>query len=177
MSSPARFLSGMAAMACALAALSGTAFAAPSSSTASGAAQAVVLTPLQIAAIDPLSFGQLTRPTAAGTVVLSPAGLITTTGGVLTSTAIAQTGPRGPGTFAVAGEAGRAFSVSLPTVAILRQGSRNMRLSTFRSNWTAGAVFSATRTFALSVGATLHVGANQTTGTYTGSYAVTVTYQ
>jgi hypothetical protein len=177
MSSPARFLSGMAAMACALAALAGTAFAAPSSSSVSGAAQAVILAPLQIAPLAPLSFGQLTRPTAAGTVVMSPAGAITATGGVLTSTAIAQTARRGPGTFAVAGEAGRAFSIALPTVAILRQGSRNMRLSAFRSNWIPGAVFSPTRTFALSVGATLNVGANQTTGTYTGTYAVTVTYQ
>ena len=177
MSPASRFLSGMAAMVCAMASLAGTAFAAPSSSTVSGAAQAVILTPLTIAPIDALSFGQITRPTAAGTVVLSPAGAITTTGGVLTSTAIAQTTRRGPGTFAVVGEAGRAFSVDLPTVVILRQGTRNMRLSALRSNWTPGTVFSASRSFALSVGATLNVGANQTTGTYTGTYAVTVTYQ
>lgn len=164
-------------MACALAALSGTAFAAPSSSTVSGSAQAIILTPLQIAPTDPLSFGQLTRPTAAGTVVMSPSGAITTTGGVLTSTAIAQTAPRGPATFAVVGEAGRAFTIDLPRIAILRRGIRIMLLSAFRSNWTAGAVFSPTRTFPLSVGATLHVGANQTIGTYTGTYAVTVTYQ
>ncbi len=164
-------------MACALAASTGTAFAAPSSSTASGSAQAAILTPLTIVALAPLSFGQITRPTAAGTVVMSPSGAITTTGGVLTSTAIAQTAPRGPGTFAVVGEAGRAFSVDLPTVVILRQGTRNMRLSALRSNWTPGTVFSPTRSFALSVGATLNVGANQTVGTYTGTYAVTVTYQ
>lgn len=172
-----RFLSGMAAMACALAGLTGTAFAAPSSTSLSGSAQASILTPLAIVPIDALSFGQLTRPTAAGTVVLDPSGTITTTGGVVTSTAIAQTATRGPGTFAIVGEAGRLFSIDLPTVAILRQGTRNMRVSAFRSNWTSGAVFSATRTFALSVGATLNVGANQTTGTYTGTYAVTVTYQ
>ncbi|GEO01323.1 hypothetical protein NSE01_31550 [Novosphingobium sediminis] len=143
----------------------------------SGSAQATILTPLTIAPIDALSFGQLTRPTAAGTVVLAPSGAITTTGGVVTSTAIVQTIRRGPGTFAVVGEAARAFSVDLPTVVILRQGTRNMRLSAFRSNWTPGAVFSAQRSFALSVGATLNVGANQRTGTYTGTYAVTVTYQ
>lgn len=164
-------------MACALAALPGTAFAAPSSFTLSGSARADVLEPLVIVAEDALSFGQLTRPTAAGTVVLSPSGTITTTGGVLTSTAIAQTTRRGPGTFLLVGEAGRQFSVDLPTVAILRQGTRNMRLSAFRSNWTSGDVFSASRTYSLSVGATLNVLANQTIGTYTGTYAVTVTYQ
>lgn len=177
MSPATRFLSGMAVMVCAMASLAGNAFAAPSSSTVSGAAQAVILTPLTIAPINALSFGQITRPTAAGTVVMSPSGTISTTGGVLTSTAIAQTAARGPGTFAVVGEAGRAFSINLPTTAILRQGTRNMRLSAFRSNWTAGAVLSPSRSFALSVGATLNVGANQTTGTYTGTYAVTVTYQ
>ncbi len=174
---PPRFLFGMAPMAIAMALLPGTAFAAPGSSTMSGSAQAAILAPLTIVAVDTLSFGQLTRPTAAGTVVLSPSGTITTTGGVLTSTAIAQSIPRGPGTFLMVGEAGRLFTIDLPTVAILRQGTRNMRLSAFRSNWTAGAVFSVTRTFSLSVGATLNVGANQTIGTYTGTYAVTVTYQ
>ena len=172
-----RFLDGMAPLALAMALLPGTALAAPAGSTTNGTAQAVILTPLTIVAENALSFGQLTRPTAAGTVVLSPSGTITTTGGVLTSTAITQTTPRGPGTFVLVGEAGRLFSIDLPTVAILRQGPRNMRLGAFRSNWTSGAVFSATRTYALSVGATLNVGANQTIGTYTGSYAVTVTYQ
>ena len=172
-----RFLLGMAAMASAMAAASGTAFAAPSSSTMGGSAQADILRPLAIVPVDALSFGQIVRPTAAGTVVLAPSGTITTTGGVLTNTAIAQTAPRGPGTFLVVGEAGRAFSIDLPTVVILRQGTRNMRLSALRSNWTSGAVFGPTRVFPLSVGATLNVGANQTTGTYTGTYAVTVTYQ
>jgi len=172
-----RFLSGMATMALAMTLLPGTAFGAPSSSTVNGTAQAVVVRSLAILAVDTLSFGDLTRPTAAGTVVMDPSGTITTTGGVLTSTAIAQTGARGPGTFAVNGDPGRLFTVDLPTVAILRQGSRNMRLSAFRSNWTSGTAFSASGTFTLSVGATLNVLSNQTVGTYTGTYAVTVTYQ
>ena len=172
-----RSLSGMAAMACALAAFTGPAFAAPSSASMSGSAQASILTPLAIVPVNTLSFGQLTRPTAAGTVVMAPSGTITTTGGVSTSTAIAQTTTRGPGTFLLVGEAGRLFTIDLPTVAILRQGTRNMRLSAFRSSWTPGDVFSPTRTYVLSVGATLNVGGNQTIGTYTGTYAVTVTYQ
>ncbi len=172
-----RSLAGMAAMVCAMAAFTGAAFAAPSSASMSGSAQASILTPLAIVPVDTLSFGQLTRPTSSGTVILSPSGTITTTGGVTTSTAIAQTTTRGPGTFLLVGEAGRLFSIDLPTVAILRQGTRNMRLSAFRSSWTPGDVFSPARTYVLSVGATLNVGPNQTIGTYTGTYAVTVTYQ
>jgi len=174
---PPRFLSGIVPMALALAIVPGTAFAAPGAATTSGAAQASVLVPLTIVAQDTLAFGQLTRPTAAGTVVLSPLGAITTTGGVITSTAITQTIPRGPGTFLLVGDAGRLFTIDLPTVAILRQGPRSMLLSAFTSNWATGAAFSAGRTYMLSVGATLHVGANQTIGTYTGTYPVTVTYQ
>lgn len=177
MSLTTRFLSGMATMACALAACTGTAFAAPGGSTTSSSAQVSVIKPLTILAVDALSFGDITRPTAAGTVVLTPTGTITTTGGVLTSTAIAQSARRGPGTFAIVGDAGRLFTIDLPTVAILRQGARNMRLSAFRSSWAAGDAFGPSGIYTLAVGATLNVGANQTVGTYTGTYAVTVTYQ
>ena len=64
---------------------------------------------------------------------LSPSGTSTTTGGMLTSTAIAQTTPRGPGTFLLVGDAGR-LTIDLPTVAILRQGTRTMQISAFRDN-------------------------------------------
>jgi hypothetical protein len=174
---PPRFLSGMATTALALALLPGTAFAAPGSSTTNGAAQAAVIRPLQIAAVSPLAFGQIARPTAAGTVVMDPAGTLTTTGGVIGSTAITQTGTRGPGAFTVTGDAGRLFTLSLPTLTTLRFGPRLMLVGNFRSNWTSGTALSAGGNFALSVGATLRVGANQTVGTYSGTYAVTVTYQ
>lgn len=164
-------------MALAMALIPGTAFAAPGSSTTGGTAQAAVILPLRVSAVTPLAFGQITRPTAAGTVVMAPTGAITTTGGVLTSTAIAQSGIRGPGTFTVTGDPARFFSLSLPTAALLRNGTRFMLLGVFRSNWVSGSALSAAGTFDLSVGATLRVGANQTLGTYTGSYAVTVAYQ
>ena len=163
-------------MAIAIALLPGTAFAAPSVS-APGAAEAAVVAPLRITSVSPLAFGQITRPTAAGTVVMAPNGTITTTGGVITSTAIAQTGPRGPGAFTITGDPGRQFALALPTLALLRQGPRLMLMGLFRSNWTAGDAISPSGSYALSVGATLLVGANQTIGTYTGTYAVTVTYQ
>jgi len=161
----------------ALALLPGTAFAAPPSSTTNGAAQAAVIQPLRISAVTPLAFGQLTRPTAAGTVVMDPTGTITTTGGVIGSTAITQSGTRGPGTFAVTGDPSRLFTLSLPTVAALRSGVRLMVVGNFRSNWSSGTALSASGSFAIAIGATLRVGANQTIGTYTGTYAVTVTYQ
>ncbi|MFM9934573.1 MAG: DUF4402 domain-containing protein [Novosphingobium sp.] len=177
MFNPPRFLSGIVTMALAMALLPGTAFAAPGSSTTNGAAQAAVIQPLRISAVSPLAFGQITRPTAAGTVVLDPAGAISTTGGVLTSTAIAQSGVRGPGTFTVTGDPGRLFTLSLPTIAALRSGSRLMLVGTFRSNWATGDALGVSGSYTVSVGATLRVGANQTIGTYTGSYAVTVAYQ
>ena len=52
---------------------------------------------------------------------------------MLTSSAIAQITPRGPGTFLLVGDAGR-LTIDLPTVAILRQGTRTMQISAFRDN-------------------------------------------
>ena len=175
---PPRFLFGIVPTALALALLPGPAFAAPPSSTKNGAAQATVIKPLRIVAVGPLAFGQLTRPTAAGTVVMAPNGIITTTGGVIGSTAITQTSTRGPGTFTVTGDPSRLFALTLPNTLTLRSGVRTMTVNTFRSNWVSGTSrLSAAGSFALAVGATLRVGANQTIGTYTGTYAVTVTYQ
>jgi hypothetical protein len=176
---PPRFLTGIVPMALAMALLPGTAFAAPASSTTNGTVQAAVLLPLRIVAVTPLSFGQLTRPTAAGTVVMAPTGTITSTGGVVTSTAITQSGiTRGPGTFALTGDPSRLFTLTLPNTLTLRSGGRTMTANTFRSNWVSGTSrLSAAGSFALAIGATLRIGANQTIGTYTGTYAVTVTYQ
>ena len=166
------------AMAFGMTLLPGIAFAAPGSSTSNGAAEAAVIQPLRISAITPLAFGQLTRPTAAGTLVMAPNGSRTSTGGIIGSATIAQTGARGPGTFAVTGDPARLFTLSLPTTLTLRAGANTMTVNTFRSNWVSGtSQLSAAGTFALSVGATLRVRANQAIGTYTGAYAVTVAYQ
>ena len=72
------------------------ALAAPGgSATMTGTASATIITPISIVATAPLRFGVMARPTAAGTVTVSTAGTVTTGGGMVGNTAIAQ-GSSGP---------------------------------------------------------------------------------
>lgn len=168
-----------AALAAALVMAPATANAAPGdSSSQPGAAQATVLQPIRIVAVDPLRFGQIARPSTIGTIVMSPLGVITATGGLLPATAIAQTGTRGPGSFTVTGDPNRAFRLILPIGSlILRSGMQIVRISSMRSNITGTPSLSAAGSFTVTVGATLLLGANQPIGTYSGTYTATVVYQ
>ncbi len=149
-------------------------------SSTPGAAQAMVVRPIRIVAVNALRFGQIARPTTAGTIVMSPLGVITATGGLLPSTAIVQNIARGPGSFMITGDPNRLFRLTLPTRNItLRSGTRTIRMSAMRStNWVSGNPrFDAAGEFPLFIGATLNLRANQGVGTYTGTYTATVVYQ
>ncbi len=122
-----------------------------------------------------LNFGEIVVA-AAGTVVVAPDG---TTG---TST-IAPSGSPAAAEFTVTGEDGKAYSVSVPTTSVtlapLVGIGPDMTATAFHYDAGSGVDTdgSAVSTGAtLSVGATLNVGASQTSGIYTGSYAVTVNY-
>lgn len=158
----------------------GMAIAAPGNSASRpGAAQAAVVLPIRLVAVNALRFGQIARPNTAGTIVMSPLGVITATGGLLPSTAITQTIARGPGSFNITGDPSRLFGLSLPTGNItLRAGTQTLRMNAMRSNWVSGTSrLSTAGTFALSVGARLNIAANQANGSYSGTYAATVVYQ
>lgn len=151
------------------------AFAAPGgTATMSGTASATLITPISIVATAPLSFGMMARPTAAGTVTVSTAGTVTTSGGMVGNTAIAQ-GSSGPqaGKFRVSGEPGRQFFVTLPAAATVSRSGSSMTITLF----TVGALTgSPVGTLDIAVGGTLAVGASQPIGTYNGSYQVTASY-
>jgi hypothetical protein len=152
------------------------ALAAPGgSATMTGTASATIITPISIVATAPLSFGVMAQPTAAGTVTVSTAGVVTTGGGMVGNTAIAQ-GSAGPqaGKFRVSGEPGRQFFVTLPLVATVnRSGGGAMTITLF----TVGALTgSPVGTLVIAVGGTLAVGGGQPIGTYSGSYQITASY-
>jgi len=148
------------------------------SSSEAGAAQAAIVEPIRIVAVNGLRFGQIARPSTIGTIVMSPLGVITATGGLLPSKAIVQTGTRGPGSFTITGDPNRAFRLILPIGSlILRSGTQIVRITAMSSNITGTPSLSATGSFALTVGATLLLGANQPIGTYSGTYTATVVYQ
>ena len=126
-----------------------------------------------------LNFGSLVATGSAGTAVIDAStGARTVTGGVFAA----------GGTFGAAGfnvllctPAGpKRFVVTLPSSAVTLTGSGGgtMTADTFTQNPT-GTIASSTNPppTPFTLGATLHVGANQTQGTYTGTFSVTVTRQ
>ena len=117
----------------------------------------------------PLDFGTLAPSAVAGTVVISPAGGRTTTGGVS-----GISGTFGPGTFKVAITSGGSnFFFFLPGNATLSSGGNTMTVNGFTSNPTSpGTVPGPPGSIVLYVGAKLNVGANQAAGTYTGTYSI-----
>lgn len=152
-----------------------TAMAAPGgSATLSGTASAELVNPIRIIATAPLSFGVMTQPTAAGTVTVSTAGAVSTGGGMVGNTAIAQ-GSSGPqaGKFRVTGEPGRQFFISLPTAATVTQSGGSMTITLFAASSLTG---SPSGMLEIAVGGTLAVGAAQPVGTYNGTYEITASY-
>ena len=77
--------------------------------------------------------------------------------------------------FDVTGEGASTYSITLPSSATLSSGANTMTVDTF--NHDAGAtptLSGGSDTF--NVGATLNVGATQASGTYSGTFSVTVNY-
>ncbi len=105
----------------------------------------------------------------AGTVTVTPAGARSSVDVDLFG------GFPSAATFNVTGASGANYSITLPSSATLTSGGNTMTVDTYTDD--AGAtptLVGGSDTF--NVGATLHVGATQVSGTYSGTFAVTVNY-
>ena len=145
--------------------------------SATGTANAKVVTPISIAAVDTLEFGNILAG-AGGTVAIAANGTPTLTTVTRPGT---QSGTVRAASFTVTGEATFTYAITLPadSVVTLSDGaSHTMAVDSFVSSPTvaAGGTIGGGGTQTLSVGATLTVGASQTAGTYQGTYDVTVAY-
>ncbi len=161
---------------------------AQSSATQNVTATARIYAPITLTPINTgLSFGDIIPGPAIGTVVLDPvAGARTRTGGVPTlpvTSSMAVQAAR----FNVGGTANAAYAVTLPTAAVTLTGpsAATMTATTFTASVGGAATVPATPSptgnigatvQTLAVGATLNVGINQVAGDYTGTFALTVTY-
>ena len=156
------------------------ALAAPGSAKAEG----VIVARLSLIKDDDLLFGNIIRGTTAGTVIIAPAGTRTSTGGVTLAPSTFQ-----PARFAGFGAANQSVQISMSanTITLTRVGggatmtvdtwiigsTPTAQLTTTPLTFTIG---SATGLFNFPLGATLRVGANQASGTYTGTFSVTLNY-
>lgn len=140
--------------------------------SATATSSATVITPIEITKIVDLNFGTLAvSPTNPGTVILTPGGTRTKTGGV--------TLPNVSGTvtaakFTVTGLANSTYTITLPSSVILNGPSSTMTINAINSTPTAtGTLNSGTED--IFVGGTLNVIAAQPAGFYTNTTDLTVT--
>ncbi len=120
-----------------------------------------------------LAFGSLVAG-SGGTVTVSPSGGRSASGGVI----LVPSGSGSAALFSVTGTSSATYAITLPAngVVSLTSGSNTMAANSFTSNPAPTGQLSVGGSQTLSVGATLSVGSNQPSGSYSGSFTVTVIY-
>jgi hypothetical protein len=149
-------------------------------------AQVAIVTPGEFIKVEDLNFGAVIPSGTAGTVVVTPTGTRSASGGVtLYGNAFhpAEFAGRKPGN----GNPPVRISVGNNTIQLLGPGAP-MTVRLFRGSTNPTTAFTttprnyqvngtSTGAFELRVGATLDVNANQTPGTYTGTWTLILDYQ
>lgn len=142
--------------------------------SATATVTATIVAPISITKDVDMNFGNVAvQSSTGGTVVLSPAGVRTTTGGVTLPT---TTGDVFAASFTVSGVDGYTYSITLPTAAvtITNTAGNTMTVTDFTSS-PAGTGTLTGGSETLNVGATLNVTAAQPPGTYVSATPFTVT--
>lgn len=152
------------------------AFNAGAQETANATATATILTAISITKTTDMNFGNVSVQAASGgTVILSPAGVRSTTGGVSLP---ATGGTVTAATFTIGGEGAYTYAITLPTLPhTISSGEHDMTVTAFLSNPSGtGTLTAGAQT--LTVGATLNVTAAQAKGVYVSEtgFNVTVNY-
>lgn len=167
----------LAALAVALTA--GMASAQQSTASASADASAEVVAAIGITrdASGNMNFGKLVAGATAGTVILTPAGARSATGGTTLGNSTGVSAAK----FTVTGNAGSTFAITLPSTSFnVVNGTATMSVGTFTSSPATTGTIGTGGSVPLTVGATLSVGASQVSGTYSsgtgGALTVTVAY-
>jgi hypothetical protein len=129
------------------------------------------INPIAISNTQPLAFGKFAAG-SGGSVTVSAAGARSAGGGVVLVSSVSSAAQ-----FSVSGDPNLTYSITLPAngAVVLSSGANTMALSNFSSSPSVGQL-SAGGTQTLTVGATLTVGSSQATGSYSGSFDVTVNY-
>lgn len=119
-----------------------------------------------------LNFGQVLIGASSGTVVITPSGSRSATGGAMLGSGAAASSA----SFTVSGEALSTYSITLPSSITLSSGGPTMTVQAFTRTPSGTGTLNILSRQTLTVGATLLVNAAQTSGTYTGSFLVRVDY-
>lgn len=138
--------------------------------TITGRVEATVLEPLLLNHVNgfDINFGKFAGATG-GTVVVTPTGVGSVTGGVIFVSGSVIRADR----FRARGQANRLIGITTGSGTVT-SGTNSMTFTTVPDAPTA--TIGATGAVFFNVGGTLNVGFNQTAGNYSGTYSVTVTY-
>ncbi|AOM79680.1 DUF4402 domain-containing protein [Pedobacter steynii] len=139
--------------------------------SATADASATIVTPISIVKNTDMDFGNVATNGTVGTVVLTPAGTRTFTGGV---TLPATTGTVTAASFTVSGSGSFTYAITLPSSVTITSGSDNMIVNTFTSTPSTAGILTAGEQI-ITVGATLNLVASQAEGAYTSATPFTVT--
>jgi hypothetical protein len=140
-------------------------------SSATATASATIVGPIAIANTTNMNFGNVAVGASGGTVVMTPAGVRSVTGGV---TLPATAGTVSAAAFNVTGVDTYTFAITLPVAAVtITSGANTMTVTNFTSTPSGTGTISGTTS--LTVGATLNVSANQPSGNYVSGTPFTVT--
>jgi hypothetical protein len=153
---------------------------AQNSSSTSASGSATVIQPISISPTSPLAFGTIVKPNDASvaTVTVDPGtGVRTIAGG-----AAAGLGTTTAAGFAIVGEGGSAYNVSIPTQINLVSGSNTLVVAATNNSTAtilggAGASVGTTSTNTFGVGGSFNISNGTPSGAYTGTFTVTATYQ
>jgi hypothetical protein len=124
----------------------------------------------------PMHFGTMTSPTSAATVILDAAGARTSTG---TITLLAQAPVATAAGYSVTGTPDATYSITLPASTTISNGipANNMTVNAFTCSYPAlVGTISAFSSDIFNVGAKLNLANAQASGTYSGTFDVTVAY-
>lgn len=147
---------------------------AQSSDTEQTTATATIIGPLALTKVSDMDFGTIAVTGTAGTVVLGTDNSRLATGPALVPPAAGVAA-----SFTVAGEASRAFTITLPAngTVTLVNGANSMAVNNFLHSAGGTPALDGTGAAAFTVGATLSVAANQAAGVYTSAnFPVTINY-
>ena len=145
----------------------------------------VVVTRLSLVHVDDLQFGNIIPSASAGTVTISPLGVRTSTGGVTLAGGTVQAA-----SFAGLGARNQRVRISLGSTSYTLtrvSGTQTMVLNNMVIGNPPGSglqqtgpryrITDTTGLFTFAVGGRLNVGANQTGGTYVGTFDVNIIYE
>jgi hypothetical protein len=138
---------------------------------------AKLLRAITVSKTSDLRFGTLMR--GSGGVALSPAGIRTATG----TASFAPGSTASVAAFDITGEGGQAIGVTVPATFALSNGTNTLTVTTIddlpggTSAQTLGSSIGTDATLSLRVGGSLPLTSSTPSGTYTGSFTVTASYQ